>query len=210
MKMTELLCERDRVLVEIEITDHRRRIGRKRDHNRDRLRDRMLDGVFDGAEEVGAVARGQLADGDAGDDEAEGVDRVRRIWHQHHVARCGDGLRHVGKAFLAPERRHDLGLGIELHAEAAFVVGGLGAAQARYALRRRIAVRARLVDRLNQLVDDVLRRRHVGIAHAEVDDVGAARPRRRLQPVDLGEDIGRKALDPVKIFAQSLTLSRAF
>ncbi len=32
-----------------------------------------------------------------------------------------------------------------------------------------------IVDRLDQLVDDMLRRRHVGIAHAEINDVGAAR-----------------------------------
>ena len=100
--------------------------------------------------------------------------------------------------------------GIELHAEAALVIGGLRLAQPGYAFRRRIAMRARLADRLDQLVDDVLRRRHVGVAHAEIDDVGAARARRRLQAVHFRKYIGRQALDAVKLFAQrSLPLGAA-
>ena len=131
---------------------------------------------------------------------AELVDRIGRIRHQDHVARRGDGLRHVGEAFLGAERGDDLRLGIELHAEAALVVGGLRLAQARDALGGRIAVGARLGDGLDQLVDDVLGRRHVGIAHAEIDDVGAARARRRLQAVDFREDVGRQPLDAVEFF----------
>ena len=42
-------------------------------------------------------------------------------------------------------------------------------------------------------------RRHIRIAHAEIDDVGPPGARRRLEPVDLLEDIGRQALDAVKI-----------
>jgi hypothetical protein len=63
-------------------------------------------------------------------------------------------------------------------------------------------MRARLVDRLDQLVDDVLGRRHVGIAHAEIDDVGATRTRGGFQTVYFRENVWRQALDAVKIFAQ--------
>ena len=42
-------------------------------------------------------------------------------------------------------------------------------------------------------------RRAVGVAHAQVDDVLAGRARRRLQPVDLGEDVGRQAADAVEL-----------
>src|SRR5450631_4124325 len=63
-------------------------------------------------------------------------------------------------------------------------------------------MRPRLADRLDQLVDDVLRRRQVRIAHAEVDDVGAARTRRSLQPVHLGEDVGRQTLYTVELLWQ--------
>jgi hypothetical protein len=49
---------------------------------------------------------------------------------------------------------------------------------------------------LHQLVDDVLRRCAVGIAHRQVDDIVAAAPRRHLQLVGDVEDIRRKALNP--------------
>ena len=114
----------------------------------------------------------------------------------------------LAKPSFEPMRGDDLRLRIELHAEAALVVGGLRAAQTRYALRGRIAMRARLGDRLDQLVDDVLRRRQVRIAHAQVDDVGAACARRRLQPVDLGENVGRQTLDAVEVLVQGTPLPR--
>ncbi len=126
------------------------------------------------------------------------MDRIARARHQHHVARRGDRLRHVGEAFLGAERDDHLALRIELHAEAAAVIGGLRAAQPGDAARGGIAVGARLADGLHQLLEDMRRRRQVGIAHAEVDDVGAAGAGRRLQPVDLLEDVGRQPPYPVK------------
>ena len=53
-------------------------------------------------------------------------------------------------------------------------------------------MRLAVAHRLDQLVDDVRRGRAVGIAHAQVDDVLARRACRRLHPVDLGEDVGRR------------------
>ena len=47
-------------------------------------------------------------------------------------------------------------------------------AQAMDPLRRGITVGAGIAQRLNQLPDDVLGSRHIGIAHAEIDDVIAA------------------------------------
>ena len=44
------------------------------------------------------------------------------------------------------------------------------------------------------------RRRQVGIAHAEIDDVGAGIARGRLGAVDLLEDVRRQAADAVKLF----------
>ena len=43
-------------------------------------------------------------------------------------------------------------------------------------------------------------RRQVRIAHAEIDDVGAAVARSRLGAIDLLEHIGRQAADAVKFF----------
>ena len=90
------------------------------------------------------------------------------------------------------------------------IVAGLGAAQAGNAARGGIAVRARIAHHLAQFVDDGLRRRQVGIAHAEVDDVGAARTGAGLQPVDLLEHVRRQPPDLVKLFhGQFLVVSAA-
>ena len=60
-------------------------------------------------------------------------------------------------------------------------------------------MRARVARHLGQLLDHMRGRRPVRIAHAEIDDVLAARPRRRLHRIDLGEDVGRQAADLVEI-----------
>src|SRR5262249_16218223 len=77
---------------------------------------------------------------------------------------------------------------------------GRGRPQAGGALRRRQRIGAGVADGFDQLVDDVLRRRHVGVAHAEVDDVGAIGPCRRLQPIDLGKNVRWKPLDAMELF----------
>ena len=195
-----LLRERDEVLVEIEARDIGGRIGGIADDQRDRLRDRMDDRALHRLEELRRRLRRHRADHAARHQEAEGMDRVARIGAQDDVARRGDRLRDIGKAFLRAERRDDLGVRIELHAEAARVIGGLRLAQAGNAARGRIAVGSRLAEGLLQLLQHMRRRRQVRIAHAEVDDIGAGIPRGRLGLVDLLEHVRRQAADAVKIF----------
>ena len=136
----------------------------------------------------------------AGHDEAERVDRIARVRHQDRVARRGDRLGKVGETLLRAQRDDDLALGVELDIEAPRVIGGIGAAQPGNPPRCRIAVRLRVLHRLDQLGDDVRRRRAVGIAHPEIDDVAPLAAGLRLQRVDLGEDVGRQALDAVELF----------
>jgi hypothetical protein len=50
--------------------------------------------------------------------------------------------------------------------------------------------------RLDQLFDDVLRRRAVGVSHRQIDDVVAAPPRRHLELVRDVEDVRRQPLNP--------------
>ena len=83
--------------------------------------------------------------------------------------------------------------GVERHAEAALIPADRGLAKLLHALVRRIAMVARLGGRLLHRGDDVRRRRQVGIADAEVDEILALRPQRRLLLVDVGEQVGRAA-----------------
>ena len=159
----------------------------------------MDDRAFERGEELGRRGGRHGADDAAGHQESEGVDRVGRVGNQHDVARRGDRLGHVGEAFLRAERGDDLGLGIELHAEPARVIAGLGAAQAGDAFRGGVPVGARLADRFNELVEHVLGRGQIGVAHAEIDNVGAGGAGLGLQHVDLLEDVRRQAPHPVKV-----------
>ena len=104
-----------------------------------------------------------------------------------------------------PEGDDDLALGVELDIEAPRIIAGAGAAQPGDAARHRIAVRLGVLHRLDQLGDDVRRGRPVGIAHAEIDDVAPLGARLRLQRVDLGEDVGRQALDAIELFGHGDT-----
>ena len=119
----------------------------------------------------------------------------RSVKLQKRAARTGFEWPHAGPVLdkldeeLAEVR-------VELDAVAAPVPGADRAPQARDALRHRVAVRVLALRGFDQLVDDVLRRRPVGIAHREVDDVLAAPPRRHLQLVGDVEDVRRKPLNP--------------
>src|SRR6476469_4982105 len=132
------------------------------------------------------------------------MDRIARIWHQNDVARRSDCLRDVGKAFLGPPRRDDLSLRVELHPEAARVVGRLSPAQSRDSFRGGIAVGARPPDCLLKLFDDVRRCWKVRITHAEVDDVGPLMARNSLRPVHRLEHVRWQAANTVKLIHRRL------
>jgi hypothetical protein len=190
----------DRFLVEIEIGRVGGRVRRIVEDQRQRLRDRMAHGALDRDEELVVGLDRHGADHAACHQKAEGVDRIGRIRAQDDIARRGDRLRHIGEAFLGAERRDDLRVWVQLHAETAGVIGSLRLAKTRNTARGRVAVGARIAHDVAQFVDHGLRRRQIRISHAEIDDVGAGRSRARLQAVDLFEDVGRKAADLVKLF----------
>ncbi len=194
-----LAREMDEVLVEIERRDDRRRIGGVADHNGDRLRDRVDDRALERMEELRVRIGGNRADRAPGHQEAESVDRIGRVRHDDDVAGRGDRLSDVGKPLFGAERRHDLALVVELHAEPARVIPGLSAAEPRNALGSGIAVGARLAGGLDELVDDVLRRRQIRVSHAEINDVGTGVAGLRFEAVDLFEDVGRQAPHAVEL-----------
>ena len=94
-----------------------------------------------------------------------------------------------------------LGVGIEVDAVAPLVPVADRDAQLVDAARHGVAVVDRLLRRLDQLLHDVRRRRSVGIAHREVDDVLAGAARRELQVADDVEDVGREPFDARKVHA---------
>jgi hypothetical protein len=112
------------------------------------------------------------------------------------VAALQAGEHQVREAFLRADGDDRLGVRVQLDAVAAPVPVADGLSQPGNPARDRVAVRVLALRRLHQLVDDVLRRRAVGVAHRQVDDVLAAPARRHLQLVGDVEDVGRKPLNP--------------
>ena len=136
-----------------------------------------------------------MADIGAGDDKAIGVNRITRVRHQHRVALVDGGQRQVRQTFLGTDGDNRLLFRIQRDAVAALIPGADRLAQARDALRYRIAMGVVAPRGLDHLVDDMRGCGLVGIAHAEVDNIFTALARLRLQLVDDVEDVGRKPLD---------------
>ena len=194
-----LAREGDEALVERQIGDIGGRVRRIAHHQHLGPRNRVAHGAGQTIEE-GLARRGRnRADRGSGDDEAEGVDRVGGVGRKHHVAGGGDRLGKIGEPFLGAESDDDLGFRVHRDPEAALVVGRLGLAQAGNALARGIAMGVWLACHFAKLVDHVARRRAVGVAHAEIDDVLAARPSRGLHRVDLREDVGRQPANAIEV-----------
>jgi hypothetical protein len=135
------------------------------------------------------------------------VDRIAGIGSEDDVARRGDCLGEVGKAFLAPKGYDHLTVRIDLNPESALVIGSLRLAEARNALGCRIAVGGRLGRDFSQLLDNVPGRRSVRIAHAKIDDVLAACTCCCLHRIHFGEHIGREAADAVEIVVHDVSMA---
>ena len=146
-----------------------------------RLRVRLLHRTVEFVEEIHPWRHPHMADVSAGDDRAVDVDRVAWIGHQHDVAALEGGERQVGNALFRPDGDDGLAVRIEFHPVPGLVPVADGLAQARNALGHRVAMGIRTLRGLDHLGDDVRRRRTVGVAHRQVDDVLAAAARGHLQ-----------------------------
>ena len=124
-----LAGEGDDLLVESEIGDIGGRVGRIADHQHRRLGHGVADRALEDVEEIRSGRGRDRADRGAGDDEAELVDRIRRIGREHDVAGRGDRLGEIGEPLLRAQSDDDLALGIELDSESALVIAGLGLAE---------------------------------------------------------------------------------
>ena len=166
-----LAGEVDHALHEREVDARGRRVVREREDDHLRPRPRVLPGLEQVLEEVVLRTEADVADLRAGEERPPDVDRVRRARHHRGVARAEEHPHEVREALLGADRRAGLRLGVELDAEAASVEVGDREPELRDAAAHRVAVVARVLDRLAHLVDRDRRRREIGVAEPEVDDV---------------------------------------
>src|SRR5258707_14074499 len=93
----------------------------------------------------------------ASHDEAEGVDRIARVWDKDDIAGRGDRLRQIGETLFRSERDDNLALGIEFDPEAPRVIAGASASQPRNAARHGISMGLGILRRLDELGHDMRR-----------------------------------------------------
>ena len=99
------------------------------------------------------------------------VGGIAGIGHQHIVAGVDEGERRVEDALLRAYQRQNFLGRVEVDAIPPPIEAGHGLAQLRRALRGLVAVSRGVVGHLAQLVDGLFRRRHVGAANGQTDDV---------------------------------------
>jgi len=192
--------EADRLLEERARGDRRRGVVRIVEPQELRApRDLVGDGAQVGEEAVLATQRHAVRDA-AVEVRPDVIDRVARVGHQHDVARIDEGDRHVGDALLRADERDHLRGRVEPNAVAALHPPRRRLAKGGEALVVGVAMVLRVARRLAEAGDDVRRGGRVRVADAQVDEIDPARRHFPLQAVDLGEEIGRKALDSLGFF----------
>ena len=179
--------EVDDALHEGEVDRRRRRVVREREDDDARLRLGALPGLLEVREQILVGSHRHARHGRPGEDRRVDVDRVARARHERRVARLEEHPHQVREAFLGADRVQDLRVGVEIDAELALVQRCRGEAKVRDALRGRVAVVARVVRSLGELLDGEIGRGEIGVAEAEVDDVVAATAKLERELADDGE-----------------------
>ena len=106
----------------------------------------------------------------------------------------------MGEAFLRAHGDNGLRLGINIHIITSFVPVTDCAAQIWNAAGNGVTVVDRLLRRLNEFVDNVLRCRLIRIAHGHIDDINVLMTQVTSQISHNIESIGRKTKHTRKFF----------
>ena len=149
-----LAGEVDDALHEREIDRRGRRVVREREQHDARARTRALVRLDEVAEEILARTHGHARHRRARQDRRVDVDRIARAGHERRVARLDERPEQVREAFLRPDRRDGLRLGVESDAPEPLVPLADREPQSRDPAARGVSVVARDVRGLGELVDD--------------------------------------------------------
>ena len=130
---------------------------------------------------------GLRADAPAAEARCDLVHGIAGVGYEDEISGVDERERKMRDPFLRPDQSQDLAGGIEIDSPSRAVVGGGGGAELDHPLVRRIMVMARLLGSALERFHDVRRRRKIGVADAEIDEVGTFFPRRALELVDSRE-----------------------
>src|SRR5439155_14273151 len=130
-------------------------------------------------------------------DRSGAVRRIARLRAEDDVARIREREGHVGDQLLRADPHADF-LVLELHAVALLHERPDGGAELVEALRGRVLMDVLVVQMSDQRVEEKPRRRLVGVADAEVDDVLALLLEHGALALELGEEVRGELLGPVR------------
>ncbi len=139
----------------------------------------------------------QVMDLRAREHRARRVRRVARVRRQGDVAGIEARQGHVGDSLLPAQDRDDLGVRVDVDAEAVPIEARDGLSKRGEAAVRRVLVRLGTLHGFLQCCDYGRRRRQVRVANAERDDVDALGPHGIDAPLDLGEEVRRDPGEPL-------------
>ena len=148
---------------------------------------------------VGQAAHRHLTEIGTGEERTVDVDRITRTRDDGSVATIEKHPHEVAEAFLRSDGVGDLGLDVEVDVPLALVEIGDRLAQLGKSPRHRVPMIAGDTGRLTEFLDGDRRRRDVGVAESEVDDVDAVPTSLDLQIVDDREHVRRQIGDPAKL-----------
>ena len=111
--------------------------------------------------------------------------------HQRDVARIDIGQGKVDDPFFGTDQGHHFMLGVDINAVLPLAPAADRVLELRRPFKRGITVVLRVAERVDQRLVDLGRRRDIGIAHAEVDQVGSFGDLFGLDLVQLGKNIDR-------------------
>ena len=195
-----LARNRHQTLEKRQINTLRRRIAGKITYQHLRLRITIANGALELVEEINTRHHRHMANIGAGNHRTIDMDGITGIRHQHNIALIERRQCQVGNALLRADGDDRFRIRIKINAIARLVPVTNGASQARNTLGNRITVGVGPLHAFDQLVDNMLRRRLIRVAHRKVDDVFAALAGGRFQFTRNVENIGRQAFDPGELF----------
>ena len=190
-----LARQRHNPLEEIQLDALRGGVAWKTQDHHLGLRDGLTDGALQFIEEIDARRHAHRANVGTRNHRAVNVDRVARVGHQHGVPAIERSQHEMRQPFLGADGHDGFGIGVDVDRIPALVPVGNGLAQAGNALGHGVAVCRGAHGSFDQLVDNMLRRGAIRIAHAHVDNVFAPAPRGHFQFGRDVEHVGWKTLD---------------
>ena len=175
-------------------------VAREIQHQHFGLGPGIFNRLFQLTEKIDIGGQGYMADVCPGDNKAVGMNRVRRIRHQHCITGTNRGQGQMCQPLFRANGNNGLGFRVQFHLETVFVPITDSTSQTRNTTRHRVTVGIASLSHFNELINDMFGGRLVWISHTKIHNIFAARARFGLQVINNIKHIRRQAINSREIF----------